>query len=80
MTQWDDIVCEIELPYSTIHHNGLIQLIEEYLGPRKYYLPSKIGAEDWELCRVLGLRTVLRVRRGGKIDPAMLTFIKLKLK
>ena len=79
MTEWDK-ADEIELPYSTIHHDGLIRLIEEYLGPRKYYLRYKIGAEDWELCQSVQLRTVLRVKRGGKIDLSMLTFLKLKLK
>lgn len=79
MTQWDE-ADEIELPYSTIHHAGLVYMVEEYLGPRKYYLPSKIGAEDWELCHSTRLRAMLRIRKGGEIDPSILTFIQLKLK
>ena len=79
MTQWDE-ADEIELPYPTMHHRGLHQIIEEYLGPRKYYLPSKIGADDWEISHNAERRPVLRIKKGSKIDPAMLTFIRLKLK
>lgn len=79
MTQWDE-ADEIELPYSTIHHAGLVYIVEEYLGPRKYYLPSAIGAEDWELCHSPKLHAILRIKKGSKIDPSMLTFMQLKLK
>ena len=79
MTQWDE-ADEIELPYHTIHHAGLVYIIEEYLGTRKYYLPSAIGAEDWELYHRKDLRAMLRIKKGGKINAAMLTFIQLKLK
>ena len=79
MTQWEE-ADEIELPCHTIHHQGLLQIVEEYLGPRNYYLQSKIGAEDWELCQGFGHRPTLRIKKDGKINPSMLTFIQLKLK
>jgi hypothetical protein len=51
-----------------------VSILEQTVGPRRYWLHNQVGGIDWEV-RVAGGDTTVKLR-----DAKMLTYLLLKLK
>lgn len=53
----------------------LAEILEKHVGPRAYYLHTRIGGQDWDVRpSPEGNKTILRIAR-----PELLTYVLLKL-